>query len=264
MNTSITNAAASGGVTQSLVRNFNKRFRPLRNGATVLLYVSLLVPEVALAGIAYSAGALDFTSTGQSMWGPGPGFSKSESVFLGPEWTDKKANLGDIIGSENVQISPFIPSIQITPAIPSVQLTPFIPSVQLTPFIPSVQLTPAIPAVCIPFVGCTPAVPATFSPAVPATFSPAIPATFSPFIPAVFSPEIPAVVVDTRTGAELGIRSSGKVGLEFGYNIDSGTVDSNLAFSALADLPTVANKAEFIGLGTSTVFVNGSFLTQSP
>jgi len=274
MNTSTLTSTESAWVSQSRPRNLNNGFRTLRKGAIALLCTSLLMPGVVFAGVAYNAGALDFTSTGQSMWGPGDSFSKSESVFLGPEWTNRTANIGDIIGSENVQITPFIPSIQITPAIPSVQLTPFIPSVQLTPFIPSVQLTPAIPAVfspaipaaCIPFTSiCTPAIPAKLiTPAIPATFSPAIPATFSPFIPAVFSPEIPATFADTRTGAQLGIRSSGKVGLEFGYNIDSGTVDSALAFSALADLPTVAKKAEFIDLGTSTVFVNGSFQTQSP
>ena len=246
-----------------------------------LVYASFLLPGVVFAGVVYNAGALDFTSTGQSMWGPGPGFSKSESIFLGSEWTNKTANIGGIAGSENEEIFPRIPSFQISPAIPSVQLTPAIPRFQLTPFIPSVQISPAIPAVfsprvprlCIPVIGCTPAIPrrlitpairAVFSPAIQATFSPAIPATFSPFIPAIFSPEIPGVFADTRTGAELGIQSSGKVGLEFGYNIDSGTVDSSLAFSALADLPTIANKSEFINLGTASTFVNGSFLTQSP
>jgi len=197
------------------------------------------------------------------MWGPGAAFSKSESIFLGKEWVNETANIGGIAGSQHVQLTPFIPSVQITPAIPSVQLTPFIPSVQATPAIPAV-FTPGIPSVCV-FGVCTPAVPRKqITPAIPAVFSPAIPATFSPFIPALFSPEIPAAFGDTRTGAQLGIHSSGKVGLEFGYNISSGTVDSSLAFAALADLPTSVNRSEFVDLGTSTGFISGSFLTQSP
>ena len=88
------------------------------------------------------------------------------------------------------------------PGIPPIQLTPYIPPVQLTPYIPPVQLTPYIPPVCIPFVGCTPEVPATFSPAVPATFSPEVPATFSPAVPggsctASYTP--PAFVIDGIT-----------------------------------------------------------------
>lgn len=69
------------------------------------------------------------------------------------------------------------------PGIPSVMLTPEIPSVELTPYIPPQQLTPYIPPICVPFVGCTPEVPATYSPAVPATYSPYVPATYSPAIP---------------------------------------------------------------------------------
>ncbi len=69
------------------------------------------------------------------------------------------------------------------PGIPPVELTPYIPPVELTPYIPPVELTPYIPEVCVPFIGCTPAVPATYSPAIPATYSPAIPATYSPAVP---------------------------------------------------------------------------------
>ncbi|MGB3411081.1 MAG: hypothetical protein WBA45_07765 [Microthrixaceae bacterium] len=86
---------------------------------------------------------------------------------------------------------PGIPPIELTPYVAPVQLTPYIAPVELTPYIPPVQLTPYIPEVCFPFVGCTPAVPATYSPAVPATYSPAIPATYSPEIPATYSPAIP-------------------------------------------------------------------------
>ena len=90
------------------------------------------------------------------------------------------------------------------PGIPSVELTPYIPPQELTPYIPPQQLTPYIPPVCVPFVGCSPEVPATYSPAVPATYSPAIPATYSPEIPggscsAGYTP--PSFLVEGATAA---------------------------------------------------------------
>jgi len=98
----------------------------------------------------------------------------------------------DIPGIPSIELTPYIPSIELTPYIPSFELTPYIPPVQLTPYIPPVQLTPYIPPLCVPFVGCTPAVEATYSPAVEATYSPAVEATYSPAIPATYSPAVPA------------------------------------------------------------------------
>lgn len=90
----------------------------------------------------------------------------------------------------NIDI-PGVPPIELTPYIAPIQLTPYIAPVELTPYVAPVQLTPYIPEVCLPFIGCTPAVPATYSPAIPATYSPAIPATYTPEIPATYSPAIP-------------------------------------------------------------------------
>jgi hypothetical protein len=86
---------------------------------------------------------------------------------------------------------PGIPSVQLTPYIPPREITPYIPPQEITPNIPPRELTPYIPPVCVPFVGCSPAVPATYSPAVPATYSPAVPATYSPEVPATYSQAIP-------------------------------------------------------------------------
>lgn len=71
--------------------------------------------------------------------------------------------------------------------------------------------------------------------------------------------------VDTRNGAELNVRSSGKVGLEFGYTIDSGSVDSTVKYSALAEIPDIAiRNTDVISLNTNSVFDTGSIATQSP
>jgi len=71
--------------------------------------------------------------------------------------------------------------------------------------------------------------------------------------------------VDTRNGATLSVNSSGKVGLEFGYSIDSGSVDSTVQFSALADLPdAMVKKTDVINLNTSSALDSGTIATQSP
>ena len=76
---------------------------------------------------------------------------------------------------------------------------------------------------------------------------------------------IPYATTDTRTGATLSVNSSGKVGLEFGYSIDSGSVDSTVEFSALADLPdALVEKTDVINLNTSSALDSGSIMTQSP
>ena len=77
-------------------------------------------------------------------------------------------------------------------------------------------------------------------------------------------PATGAVTADTRTGTELKIHSSGKVGLKFGYTVDSGSIDSHVDFSAKADLPTLVKPAEFFDISTSSIFSNGSIRTQSP
>ena len=73
------------------------------------------------------------------------------------------------------------------------------------------------------------------------------------------------ISVDTRNGARLNVNSSGKVGLEFGYTIDSGSVDSTVNYSALAEIPDIAvRKTDVINLNTNSVFDSGSIATQSP
>jgi hypothetical protein len=243
----------------------------------------------AHAATAYDAGLLSFESKAQSMWGSGDGFRRAESIFVGAEWSNRQASIGSITGSANALIFPGTPEIQVSPAIPA-QTTPAVPPKLLTPYVPPKLITPAVyspripatyaPRVCadIPFVGrrCTGGnkltneVPpkliksAIYSPALPATYSPGIPAITTPAIPAGYIPAVPPVYGDTRTGATIDVRSSGKVGLEFGYAIDSGSVDTSARFRANAQLPDVVKPAEFFSIQASSVFDKGTIATQSP
>lgn len=72
-------------------------------------------------------------------------------------------------------------------------------------------------------------------------------------------------VTDTRTGARIDLTTSGKFGLEFGYTVDSGSVNASADFSAQAILPTDAlESGEYFNLNPSTALNAGSISSQSP
>jgi hypothetical protein len=72
------------------------------------------------------------------------------------------------------------------------------------------------------------------------------------------------VVVDTRTGAVVGLNTSGKFGFELGYELDSGSVDANVTFDALASIPELVSSGDLVDLQTSSVLGDGLITTQSP
>ena len=168
---------------------------------------ALLVFSVnAWATVLYDGGALNFESSGQSMWDSGTAFRKSDSVFLGTQWTNKTANFGKILGSvvtrKNLLYDKQLKKWNKCNDDPACDPGP----------LPSKTKT-----------------------------------------------------VDRRTGAKLSVDSSGKVGLEFGYSIDSGSVDSTAQFSALADLPdTLVEKNNVINLNARSTLDRGTLVTQSP
>lgn len=176
------------------------------------------------AAVIYDSGALAFESSGQSMWDSGTAFRKEESVFVGAQWTNKTASIGGIAGSANEVVIPAIGAITIPVFEPSI-------------FHPT-------PTWSNPFkgywTGCNCWKDVTIKPATG------------------------PVTVDTRTGAQLNVHTSGKVGLEFGYSIDSGSVDTTANFQAVAELPDAVQASEFFSINTSSILDSGSIQTQSP
>jgi hypothetical protein len=72
-------------------------------------------------------------------------------------------------------------------------------------------------------------------------------------------------VIDTRTGARVDLTSSGKFGLEFGYTVDSGSVNATAVYAATAGLPAGSPaKGEFFDLQTSSTLTGGALSSQSP
>lgn len=187
----------------AVVSAFGPRARAMARGCALLMFSA-----GAQATVLYDGGALDFESSGQSMWGSGAAFRKEESIFVGTQWTNKTASIGDIEGGVS---STTINTNPLWSAWWTCKHT--------------------IDVLC----GSEPAKwPVT-------------------------------TTVDTRNGATLAVHSSGKVGLEFGYSIDSGSVDSTVAFSALADLPdNLVEKNAVINLNASSALDDGTIETQSP
>jgi hypothetical protein len=72
------------------------------------------------------------------------------------------------------------------------------------------------------------------------------------------------VVTDTRTGAKLDLTSSGKMGFELGYTVDSGSVLASLDYSASAVLPDTLAPGDFFSLGAGSSLDDGEISSQSP
>lgn len=191
----------------------------------VWLALALLGSVVgAHAGPIYSAGSLEFSSSGQSMWGSGGAFRQSESVFVGAQWSNKTATIGGIAGSANAVVIPAIDPIYTNVWVPRV-------------WVPTPTWRNPLKGYYTG-CGCTKRVK-------------------------VFG-GTDAVTADTRTGAQIDLTTSGKVGLDFGYSIDSGSVDTTANFGALAELPDQIVGSEFFSLNTSSSFDSGTVITQSP
>lgn len=71
--------------------------------------------------------------------------------------------------------------------------------------------------------------------------------------------------IDTTTGAEASISSSGRAGLELEYALDAGSVASRLEYVAQADIPgTPILKGQAVSISTTAELVSGSLDSQSP
>ncbi len=181
---------------------------PVRIVRGLLALCAALAWSSSGGALLYDADVLDFSSTGQSIWGTGAGFRKSETRFVGPEWRNQRVTFGEIKGDVSTT------TINTNP-LWAVWWT----------------CKNTVNVLC----GDEP------------------------------DPKPRTIRVDTRNGATLTLQSSGKVGLEFGYSIDSGTVDSQVQFEALADLPQQpVEKATPIMLNTDSVLDGGVLETRSP
>ncbi len=155
----------------------------------------------AFATVTYNAGALNFATQNQSMWGPGKATVKSGSTFVGPSWGPTTTTLFNVMGGSVVH-NPFHDS-----------------------WSDCEQNAGIFKFVC---------------------------------------GSEPSQTIDTRTGAEVTLQSSGKLGLNFGYKLNSGSVDSSVGFGATAEVPHTVQKLQSFSLGTNSALNSGAITTQSP
>ena len=190
------------------------RTRPASASATrrwlkvLTLAVFCAMPAGARAGVVYDPGLLVFQTTDQSMWGTGDATVIANSVFLGPQWTNRTVGVGGIIGSLS---STTINTNPVWWAWKACKET--------------------VDFLC----GSEP------------------------------NRGAEQLVIDTRTGARVDLTTSGKFGLEFGYTVNSGSVDALANLSASAVLPTTNPKqGELFSLNPNSQLVSGSLSSQSP
>jgi hypothetical protein len=167
-----------------------------------------VAPGKASATAIYDPGPLNFSTTGQSMWGPGNATIFTNSVFLGPQWTNKTLGVGGFAGSLSTV------TINTNPVWWAWK-----------------ACKETIDFLC----GGEP-----------------------------IKGQIQEVI-DTRTGARVDLTTSGKFGLEFGYTVNSGSVNAAAAFSASAALPGAnAKQGAFFNLNPDSKLEGGSISSQSP
>lgn len=182
----------------------------LTNGkrATLLaLWAACAVSGTAAATALYDPGPLNFSTVNQSMWGPGNAPIFTDSVFVGPQWTNRTVGVGGIVGERNTV------TINTNPAWWAWK-----------------ACVETINFLC----GGEPA-----------------------------KGQIQEVI-DTRTGARVDLTTSGKFGLEFGYTVNSGTVDAATAYAASAALPDNAQQGKFFSLNPDSQLTGASLSSQSP
>ncbi|MGH7390144.1 MAG: PEP-CTERM sorting domain-containing protein [Candidatus Rokuibacteriota bacterium] len=77
---------------------------------------------------------------------------------------------------------------------------------------------------------------------------------------------IPGPDIDTRTGAEVDVSTTGRVGFNFGARMDSGSVDATVQFNAQAILPDPQSIAAgtFFNLNPSSLLAAGQLNTNFP
>lgn len=197
----------------------------------------------------YDPGALNFSASGQSMWGEGSGLSIDKYMFLGTEWTNATTSISASTGEP----------IWIPTAAYTFWLGRYAVYQAANPGpAPSATLGRA----CLPW----PLNNTCWD--VP---NPAYALWWTAYqayqaLDPGPSPQPQYTMVDLTTGANIDLTTSGKVGIEAGFTLSSGTVNATADFAVTAELPddlTVAANTLF-NLSPSSTFASGTIDTQSP
>lgn len=225
---------------------------------------------------------LSFNTSGQSIWDSGDSFRLNETKFLGVAWQDKKAGVDLMTGSEDSRL---INPLRVTydAAFATCRGLGNSSSVCINGQkarapVPKLGSRPSVRS-CGKFaVGCK------IKRAGDLTKRAAYDVAFKACrglgnsssvcrngqsgrlpVPALGTAPARFLTVDTRSGVEAEATSDGKVGLELGVSIDSGSVDATVSYQATLDVPdaTLLNKANPINFNPSSQLAGTNTLDTS-
>lgn len=176
----------------------------LRAVGAAIIAVGWSAPGLAAT---YAADLAFSTATRQSAWGTGPAQRRSESIFLGTTWSNKRATVGGVTGGVSRETVPN----------------------------PDYALWLACKGATLGLGDCGREPPKTTK-----------------------------VTIDSRTGAEASLTTSGKAGVQLNYTLDAGSVAASVDYGAQAVTPDAVRAGEFFSLNASEALKSGSLDGQSP
>jgi hypothetical protein len=247
--------------------------------ATMLMSLVLLgVPPLAFAAVVQYD--LQFETSGQSLWDTGDAYTLNETKFLGAEWNDQNVSIDAIAGDEtNNVINPL--RLTYDAAFATCNLA----------FSASACINGQSARVGVPALGSRPSVRSCGKYAVAcgiarladlgkrATYDAAFALCRKGFSASVcrngqsFRAPVLALGtappqylnVDTRTGFALNGTSDGRVGLELGVKIDSGSVDARVSYEVAMEIPDtlLLDKADAIYFNPTSALAGNNTLATS-
>lgn len=245
-------------------------------GAAVVMAMGLPLAAQA-APLTYD---LTFETGGQSIWGTGSSFALDKTAFLGVAWQDKGVSIDAIAGDETTNL-PNPLRVGYDAAFAACTLL----------YSSSVCINGQTAQAFVPALGSRPGVRScgTFAFACQAArlgdiarraaydaafatcrlgFSASVCRNGQPLkLPVVALGAAPSsyLSVDTRTGFALNGTTDGRVGLELGVKIDSGSVDARVLYQASLEIPDTAglDKATPINFNPNSSLAGASTLNTS-
>jgi hypothetical protein len=249
-----------------------------RLAGMLMSMVLLGAPPAALAAVVQYD--LQFETSGQSIWDTGDAYMLDETKFLGAQWNDKTVSIDAIAGDEtNNVLNPL--RVTYDAAFATCNLA----------FSASACINGQSGRVGVPALGSRPSVRSCGRFAVAcgaarlvdlgkrASYDAAFALCRKGFSSSVcrngqsFRAPVLALGtappqylnVDTRTGFALNGTSDGRVGLELGVKVDSGSVDATVSYAVAMDIPDtlLLDKADAIYFNPTSVLAGNNTLNTS-
>lgn len=243
--------------------------------AVTLLTLCAIPVSVHAVPVQYD---LEFETTGQSLWDTGTSTTLNQSTFIGAAWQDKKTDIDLIVGKEENNV-PNPLRIAYNGAFATCNAA----------FSASVCINGQKARAPVPKLGSRPsvrscgkfAVACKIARAADVVKRKAYDIAFSACkklgnssstcrngqsaklpVPALGTAPPQFLNVDTRTGVAVEGTTDGRVGLELGIAIDSGSVDATVSYQATLDIPetTGLDKANAINFNPNSVLAGKNTL----